>query len=118
MASFALLNKQAAELAEGFYAVMGQDGNPRFFEIADVKGSHRVYRLEGSPGDYKRHTLNVKWQTYVLHVLTQDPIAGFQLYGKHAKWCGVCDSALTNAKSLERGIGPVCWHKLHGTKDI
>lgn len=113
MASFAQLNAQAASLAEGFYAVMGQDGNPRFFEIATVKGSHRLYKLEGAPGDYHRHTLNIKWQTYVLHVLTKDPIAGFQLYGKHAKWCGVCDSALTNAKSLERGIGPVCWGKLH-----
>jgi len=115
MASFAQLNAQAASLAEGFYAVMGQDGNPRFFEIAKVKGSHRLYRLEGSPGDYKRHTLNIKWQTYVLHVLTKDPAAGFALYGKHARWCGVCKTAaLTNPKSLARGIGPVCWDKVHG----
>ena len=115
MASFAQLNAQAASLAEGFYAVMGKDGvTPYFFEIADVKGSHRIFRLEGAPGDYKRHTLNVKWQAYALHVICKDPIAAFALYGKHARWCGVCNSALTNAKSLERGIGPVCWGKVHG----
>ena len=114
MASFAQLNAQAASLAEGFYAVMGKDGKtPYFFEIKKVKGSHRIYRLEGAPGDYKRHTLNVAWQTHALAVICKDPIAAFQLYGKHAQWCGVCNSALTNAKSLERGIGPVCWNNLH-----
>lgn len=108
MASFAQLNAQAAALDEGKYAVMGQDDEPRFFEIADVKGSHRLFQLIGSPGDYKRHTLNVAWQTYVLFKLTQAPLEGKILYGKHAKHCWDCNSPLTHARSLACGMGPVC----------
>lgn len=115
MASFAQLNAQAAALAEAKYVVMGQDGEPRFFEIADVKGSHRLYQLKGNPGDYTRHTLNIKWQTYVLFKLTQDPKEGITLYGKHAKFCGACDSALTHPRSLACGMGPKCAPK-HGVK--
>lgn len=108
MASFAQLNAQAATLAPCKYVVMGQDNEPRFFEIALVKGGNRLYQLKGNPGDYTRHTLNIKWQTYVLHVLTSDPKRGLTLYGHHAKFCGACGSALTHARSLACGMGPKC----------
>ena len=116
MASFAQLNEMANALAEGKYAVIGKDGEtPYFFEISKVKGSHRIFRLIGSPGDYQRHTLNVKWQTHALTLITALPTASMVLYGKLAKWCGVCDSPLTHARSLACGMGPVCAPK-HGVK--
>ena len=116
MASFAQLNAMANSLAEGKYAVIGKDGEtPYFFEISDVKGSHRIFRLQGAPGDYKRHTLNVKWQTHALNLLTADPTGSMTRYGKLAKFCGSCDSALTHARSLACGMGPKCAPK-HGVK--
>jgi hypothetical protein len=109
MASFAQLNAQVAALTEGKYAVIGKDGEtPYFFEIANVKGAHRIFRLIGSPGDYKRHTLNVAWQTHALNLLTALPTASMVLYGQLAKFCGACDSALTHARSLACGMGPKC----------
>lgn len=115
MASFVQLNAQAATLLEGKYVVMGQDGEPRFFEIAFVKGGNRLYQLKGNPGDYTRHTLSTKWQSYVLHVLTNNPKHGMALYGIHAKFCGDCNSALTHARSLAAGMGKHCANK-HGVK--
>lgn len=115
MASFAQLNKMAADLPLGKYVVMGQDGEPRFFEIADIKGAHRAYRLTGAPGDYHRHTMNIKWQTYVLTTITSDVKKAFTLYGKFARHCGACDSALTHARSRACGMGPKCAPK-HGIK--
>lgn len=116
MASFAQLNKMAADLPLGKYVVMAKDGvTPYFFEIADVKNSHRVYRLTGAPGDYHRHTMNITWQTYVLTTITSDTKKALTLYGKHAKFCGACDSALTHDRSLACGMGPKCAPK-HGVK--
>lgn len=113
MASFQQLNAMAEALPLGKYAIMGKDGEtPYFFEIAEVKNTKRIFRLHGSPGDYKRETLNIKWQHYALHCITEDTIGCFALYGKHAKFCGVCDSSLTKKKSLDRGVGPVCWINL------
>jgi uncharacterized protein DUF6011 len=113
MASFAQLNQMAANLAEGMYAIMGKDGESvYFFQIKKVKNSHRIFRLEGSPGDYKRHTMKVTWQAAALTKISVNPIAALKLYGQRAKWCGVCNSALTNQVSLEFGIGPVCRGKL------
>jgi len=109
MASFAQLNALANSIAEGKYVVMGKDGEtPYFFEIKKVKNSHRVYRLQGNPGDYQRHTVNIKWQTHALNVIANDVQKAITLYGKHAKFCGACDSPLTHARSLSCGMGPVC----------
>lgn len=116
MASFAQLNAQAATLEPAKYVVMAKDGvTPVFFEIAHVKGSNRLYQLKGNPGDYTRHTLNVTWQSYVLYKLTSAPATHLALYGKHAKFCGACDSALTHTRSLACGMGPKCAPK-YGVK--
>jgi hypothetical protein len=103
------LNALAATLAEGKYVVMAKDGvTPYFFEIKKVKGGNRIYRLIGHPGDYARHTLNVKWQSYVLYVISQNPKQAITLYGKHAHFCGACDSPLTHDRSRKCGMGPKC----------
>lgn len=108
MVSFAQLNDMAATLEPAKYVVMSKDGEtPRFFEIAHVKGSNRLYELKGNPGDYVRHTVNIHVQHYVLWKLTSAPTLGLQLYGQHAKFCGACDSALTKKRSLDAGMG---WH--------
>jgi hypothetical protein len=99
----------AATLEPAKYVVMSKDGEtPRFFEITFVKGGNRLYELKGSPGDYVRHTVNTKIQAYVLWVLTSDPRKGITLYGKHAQFCGACDSPLTHTRSLGCGMGPKC----------
>jgi hypothetical protein len=116
MVSFAQLDAMAATLEPVKYVVMSKDGEtPRFFEVAKVKGSNRLYELKGNPGDYTRHTCTTKIQHYVLWVLTSDPIQGIQLYDKHSRFCGVCDSALTHKRSLDCGVGPKCAKK-HGVK--
>jgi len=109
MASFVQLNAQAATLEPAKYVVMSKDGvTPRFFEIAFVNGGNRLYEIKGNPGDYTRHTCNVRVQEYVLWRLTSSPKTHIALYGKHAKFCGACDSPLTHARSLACGMGPKC----------
>jgi hypothetical protein len=109
MVSFVQLNAMAATLEPAKYVVMSKDSEtPKFFEIAHVKGGNRLYELKGSPGEYTRHTCSAKIQHYVLWVLTSDPKKGITLYGKHAKFCGACDSPLTHARSLGCGMGPKC----------
>lgn len=109
MASFVQLNAQAATLEPAKYVVMSKDGEtPKFFEIAFVKGGNRLYELKGNPGNYTRHTCNLKVQEYVLWKLTNRPAHHMALYGIHAKFCGACDSALTHVRSLACGMGPKC----------
>lgn len=44
----------------------------------------------------------------------EDPEAQSILHGKKTGICACCGAELTNAESVERGIGPICWSNYFG----
>lgn len=110
MASFAQLNAMAADLPEGKYALPAKDGSDKvyFFEIAKVKGAHRITQLFGSPGDFKRHTMKISWQEAALRGIHADVKKAITFFGKHFTVCGACMSPLTHERSRTCGLGPKC----------
>lgn len=109
MASFAQLNKIADDLPTAQYALPGKvDGEVFFFEIRQVGAGHRIFQLQGAPGDFKRHTMKFKWQVAALTKISSDVTAAITFFGQKTRTCGACDSPLTHARSRACGMGPKC----------
>lgn len=45
------------------------------------------------------------------------PIIQQGLFGDYLAYCGRCGRGLRNPLSVKRGIGPVCWRKMHKGKE-
>jgi hypothetical protein len=120
MASFAQMNKLADELPAGRYALPGKaDGEVFFFEIKPVGGwstksvasgtpGHRIFRLQGAPGDFAQHTMKFAWQVAALTKIAGDVKAAITFFGQKSRTCGACNSPLTHSRSRACGMGPKC----------
>lgn len=105
------------DLVAARYALRDDDGIVRFYQL-DV-GKHRAFKgnlfvaqLFGSPGDYRKEPRRGAAARTILDRINKNPEEAMALFGKESGYCGKCHSPLTNAESLERGIGPICARKL------
>ena len=119
MASFAQINAQLNAIPVGRYALPAKDGDGAyFFEIAEVKGGHRIYQLHGTPGGkgvFKQSTMKFAWQVVAVAKIGADPTKAMQYFGHRTEQCGACHSELTHERSLACGMGPKCAPK-YGVK--
>jgi hypothetical protein len=93
------------------------DGGVRFFEVTLPtkpmwKGRIFIAELFGAPGDYRKEPRRGAKGKFLLDQIARDPDAAMTLFGLKTETCGKCHSPLTDKKSRERGIGPVCIKKL------
>lgn len=101
------------EVLAGRFALRGEDGVVRFYELKDedVHGNpRRMYQLIGAPGDFTKKKLYRP--EAILGRIAEDVEAALKLYGDETETCGLCGSPLTNETSRARGIGPKCLMKL------
>lgn len=110
MASFAQLNAMADSIPAGKYALPAkvQSEEVYFFEIRKVGQGHRIFKLVGAPGNFKSHTMNIKWQERALTLISLDVTLAMTFFGKTTRTCGACESPLTHARSRACGLGPKC----------
>lgn len=85
----------------------------RFYQVNESKaGNLWLQQLFGAPGDYRKEYVKGMRAARIMKAIHEDPQEAGLRYGKESGVCGVCRSPLTNAHSLERGIGPVCAKKM------
>ena len=105
------VKKELPDVPAGRYAVEGDDGVLRFYQIdrpeeGRWKGYIFASQLFGSPGTYRKERAN-RFQVLPL-IAKAGIIESAKLYGQEKRECGVCHSPLTKAESRSYGIGPIC----------
>ena len=107
------LNRELAGLRAtvpaGRYAV--EWGNVLKFYAVDKPATgpwkgHTFLSVQASDERWPVRAPGLVWA--ILSVIAKDPKAASLRYGREIGRCGVCDRTLTDAASIERGIGPVC----------
>lgn len=96
------------------YAINTQSGLV-FFEVKAWKKSKTetiVYlrRLIGHPGSWLKVKFNTQQEQWIFEQLeAQTPAALAKLFAVEFTTCAKCGSPLSDALSIERGLGPVCY---------
>lgn len=101
-------NKTANTLPEGRYALAIR-GVVTFFQVdrpATGKWAGRVF-VSRIDGDTKT-PIRGRDGHHIREQIEADPLAAATLYGRESQVCGICQRALTNEESRQRGIGPIC----------
>lgn len=102
---------------------LSSDGNAVWFdrtgagvapqELASLKKGRSAFWRDGikalEPG-----TKAAVWE--LLLGLAKDPLGELSRRGKDLGWCACCGRPLSNQESVDRGIGPDCWKRLHGER--
>jgi hypothetical protein len=104
------VNRPRPEVPEGRYAVDTDEGHVAFYHVEVSKTGFITVRLYKSD-----QTTPLPWKTArtVLRKIEEaGPLAASVRFGQEWHVCGVCGLALTNPKSRELGIGPVCITRL------
>jgi hypothetical protein len=106
------------EVPAGRYALPTPDAENAvsFFQIdrpTEGKWAGHVFirQLFGAPGDFRTERVRGERGGEVYRAIAADAKAAAIRFGKETSTCGVCHSPLTNDKSREYGIGPVCREK-------
>lgn len=84
-----------------------------FFQVCEAKTTKRRYvvQLLGSPGNWNRKWMAPELQLLAAKHIVEDPkAAAFKYSEKHGR-CAACDAHLSNSKSIEAAMGPVCRKK-------
>lgn len=79
-----------------------------FVAIKEFKGRVYLRRLHGSVGSFTRTKLSKEDTGQIVQILGQDPYHFTKVFGEHYKCCGKCGADLTDDKSRELMLGPVC----------
>lgn len=94
-------------------------GDWRFFLVdrpseGKWKGYTFIKRLigGGEDGDYRKLDMPAASRDQALKAIESNPQKAMIDFGKQSGSCGHCGRALSNAESLERGIGPICAGKM------
>lgn len=75
---------------------------------------HVAGTVEMTPGSKFPETAEqVKAGRWIVDRLWHDKEWPDHFEVKHAGFCGRCGKLLTNPESIDRGIGPECWGKMH-----
>lgn len=72
-----------------------------------------VYGWQGRLGKVKPGELYVGKAMDKILAIALDPIAAMAEYGHITGSCGKCGKPLEDETSVARGIGPVCWKRMH-----
>jgi hypothetical protein len=85
-------------------------GNDRIFiEVREFKGTRYMRKLVGAPGSYSREKLSYSEVDHMAAALREvTPLAATQRYGELYSVCSVCGAELTDDRSVELKLGPVC----------
>ena len=103
-----------AEVPDSNYAVVGDDGVPKFYEVKHGKKGGKwenfqfVSLLVGAPGDWNKYPVKGADRKGVLALLAEDPKKFALAYSREHVRCAACNSPLSDPESLERGFGPYC----------
>lgn len=118
MPSWDDLKAITATLPASKYAVEkdGKPGEYIFYEIKIWKktGARFLNRLQGAPGGWSRVKINLAEALNAAKKIADDPKAAAFKYCELYTRCCCCDSPLSNEKSLEQAMGPVCSKKFSG----
>ena len=93
------------------YAILKADdsGEYVFYEVRKTPNKKMsIYRLQGAPGDWHRINMTPAAALNVIARIKVDAKAAAKKYGELYTTCAKCDSPLSNAKSIEQQMGPVC----------
>ena len=87
----------------------------------DGKWAGWVFVSDGAAyGSGRRYGAQRPGQSYdgdvadVLARIVADRDGAFAAYGRLVGSCGICSRPLEDEESVARGVGPVCWARLHG----
>lgn len=79
-----------------------------FVSVREFKGRKYLRRLHGSVGSFTRTKMSKEDSLQIVQIITQDPYHFTKVFGEHYKCCGKCGADLTDDKSRELMLGPVC----------
>lgn len=98
------------EVADGRYALRAEDGVVKFYRVrTPEKGKWSGYTFVDAQASDDYYPIKDKaHRSEILAAIAQDPKGATVLYGHELGCCGVCGRTLTDEKSRELGIGPVC----------
>jgi hypothetical protein len=116
----------SGRLPSGRYAITGEDGTTDFYEVDRGAGKwdgwlfvSAVYGDSESPlgsvrpsGCVRGKNIGAVALSSILEKLARDPVEAMERYGREIGRCAVCGRRLTDEGSRERGIGPVCYHRV------
>ena len=102
--------KIESNVPAGRYAITGKDGTTDFYIVnRPDKGRWSGYIFVSlQMGDEQRRVPLNQVQSILDRIESDGAESASKRYGLELGHCGVCGRTLTNADSLERGIGPVC----------
>jgi hypothetical protein len=92
------------EVADGRYAIPGEDGKLRFYS---VKNGHSQIFVDVWASAERFPIRNPSEKARILKAIAADPDAGPR-FGREIGACYVCGRTLTDDLSRRLGIGPVC----------
>lgn len=98
----------------GRYAIASSDGGWEFYQVDrpdEGKWAGYVFlsRLHGAPGDWSRVAVrDLVQKSVVFTAIDEDTMAAAVAFGRESGECSQCGSPLSNQKSIDAGIGPVC----------
>lgn len=89
------------------YAVR-ENGALTFWEVKAYQGRTYLRLLIGAPGAFRRVKVNWDRVQDVARTLRNDPHAATLAFSRHYRCCSVCGAELSDERSLELGLGPIC----------
>lgn len=103
-------NVQYSDVHTGSYALWNKQLNRWFFFTVQRPKSGKWQGwtfLKQHAGENRTNVRGEKFHQVMRHIQAE-PLKCSQNYGKQTGECGKCHRELTDPKSIEKGIGPVC----------
>lgn len=79
-----------------------------FIAVNEFKGTAYVRRLLGSVGTFTRSKMSKRDNAQIVQILSADPYKYAKIFGTIYSRCAKCNAELTDDKSRELMLGPVC----------
>lgn len=96
-----------SELMKDFM-VQPVDNDLVFVEVREFKKTAYMRRLLGSVGGFSRLKPAPEDALMFVRILLEDPYKYAKLFATHYSVCAKCAAELTDEKSRELGLGPIC----------
>jgi hypothetical protein len=110
-AGAALRQPAGAGMLEGLplskYALR-EDGHLTFWVVAEFRGTRYLRLLVGAPGEFRRVRVEYARARRVAEAIRENSLAAAQAFARHYTCCAVCGADLSDTRSVELGLGPIC----------
>ena len=83
-------------------------GDFLFVEIREWKKHTYLRRLYGNVGGFTRVKVDLQDSVNFVRILSGDPAKYAKLFGLHFRCCACCGAELTDQRSRELALGPIC----------